>query len=198
MSVVRALLKIAKSIWDYKDATSLRAFSTFTAYLCEAVKRISIECGAKTVGLIAAPRSSEEKPNNIAKSIQRIVEILNKEQSNTITYFNMAGALKRTTAVEASHTSSKRKSLAEHMQTITCRGIEDLKTDLIIILDDITTRGDTLCACRQLAKMVMPLADVKLLAIAKTSAAYCDNNEIIQWQEPDYALMDDPDDEIEI
>lgn len=174
-------IEITKALWKYKDTNDNRAYQTFTKYLKRAILAIAKNRQARKIGLAAAPRSSPLKMKNVARSIRQIIAELDKDYSCKVEFVDLADMLYRNVIGESTHTSGARKSVGYHLSTISCNPLTQKDLDLIIVIDDITTQGNTLLACKMVIRNAYPNIPVECLAVAKTSGND-ENNSKIVWE----------------
>ncbi len=166
---------VSKKILDYKDGGYRgNSFSIFTRELMKAVTMIANSCNADRIGLVAVPSSRIGKKSTIIRSIGEIITWYNIGSAEKLykcrkQLFDHSELLARTDDVSPSHLGNRATSY-DHMRTISCRmdHLSDLMMDFIII-DDVTTTGASMDACRTiLAEHGVRGNKILRLAIAKT------------------------------
>ena len=115
------------------------------------------------------PPSEKDKDPQTKKSIDIIEDWLN-DGKIVIDFkvYNESKTLKRTITVESSKEGNR--SVEKHENSIEFYREEEMPSDIgIIILDDITTSGNTMYACKKiLIKSGLDEEDIIPLAIART------------------------------
>lgn len=138
--------------WKYDSTINRQEFyDKFTHDLFNLVSKIVYHRfdGKAQVTLISVPRSDSKKFNTISKSIEQIVAWANKGYfyDSSIKLIDGSDILERTTAVEPAKQGDR--SVEKHIKSITVKQ-RFTKDDAIILLDDITTTGNTIAACKEL------------------------------------------------
>ena len=166
---VKEIVKLDEKLIDYKYHNKQKKF--FTEELLEAIKLIfdSYFADKKGIALFAVPPSEKDKDPQTKKSIDIIEDWLN-DGKIVIDFkvYNESKTLKRTITVESSKEGNR--SVEKHENSIEFYREEEMPSDIgIIILDDITTSGNTMYACKKiLIKSGLDEEDIIPLAIART------------------------------
>ena len=170
-------VQLSNDLLDYKDGKP-EAINRFIYDLYDAVATLCNNCKRKNIGLIAVPSSTVGHESTVCKSISEIHEwsthpfmrIPLDEDKKIYDYSNY---LIRTSNVQkaAKARRGKRPTVEDHINSISVSTEKPLwkyRTTFIII-DDITTTGTVMQACRQiLLNHGAREDDIICLAIAKT------------------------------
>lgn len=165
--------EITRKIWRYRDMNE-DAVNFFTLELLKAISSL-IEMktplfNADTVGLVAVPPSKVNKVSPVEESIQRIYYGYH-EMTMKIhfldTICDCSDLLVRTKDIETQHTGH-RASAEQQYESIACRH-DNLSEacDAYILLDDVTTSGNSMKVCKQILEE-HGARNVYRLAIART------------------------------
>lgn len=140
-----------------------RKFPTAVQFLTRAIGRfISEQCGDEKPTLVAiVPSSSADK---WSPALTDAVDVLRKQGK----VYNAGQMLRRHTSVPKAATGGAR-SVEIHKETITIIAPTGAKNRPVILVDDITTTGCTLIACRELLHAA-GYKTVIALAIGKTAS----------------------------
>ena len=166
---VKEIVKLDEKLIDYKYHNKQKKF--FTEELLEAMKLIydSYFKDKNGIALFAVPPSEKDKDPQTKKSIDIIEDWLNNGKIVIdFKVYNESKTLKRTITVESSKEGNR--SVEKHENSIEFYREEEMPSDIgIIILDDITTSGNTMYACKKiLIKSGLDEEDIIPLAIART------------------------------
>ncbi len=163
---------ISKAIWDYKDGKA-DAFYEMTAHIQNAVWQFGTRISGKKLGLVAVPPSKVDKESPIGKSI----EILTKSGTNNSMLsagkelVDYSKLLVRDYDIKTSHIEG-RVEYDEKLNSTKCTR-KDLSKEKItfVVMDDVTTSGDTLKACAEvLKKHGVPSKSIILFALTNTKS----------------------------
>ena len=182
-------VKIDQKLIDYKyDNLHTKLF---TEELLEAIKLITAVYFADKdgVAILAVPPSKMENDPQTKKSIDLIEEWW-KEGKQEIDFkvYNKSKFLIRTKDVESSKEGNR--DVGKHEKSIECDKEDDMPLNIgAIILDDITTSGNTMYVCKnKLIGYGFDEGDIIPLAIARTLNSY---NEIYDSSEGKYIVYDE-------
>ena len=170
---VKEIVKLDEKLIDYKYHNKQKKF--FTEELLDAIKLIynSYFKDKKAIALFAVPPSEKDKEPQTKKSVDMIEDWLN-DGKIVIDFkvYNESKTLKRTKTVESSKEGER--SVEKHENSIEFYRKEEMPSDIgLIILDDITTSGNTMYACKKiLIKSGLDEEDIIPLAIARTLNPY--------------------------
>ena len=144
--------ELGQNTWIYDSIINRQEFyDKFTHDLFNLVSKIVYTqfYGKIRITLISVPRSNNQKLNTISKSIKQIVKWANKGYfyNSSVKLIDGSNTLERTTAIEPEKQGSR--SIEKHIKSITVKQ-QFTKNDAIILLDDITTTGYTMNACKKL------------------------------------------------
>ena len=165
--------EISRRIWKYKSG-DMNELTLFTNDLMKAVTQVSHEIPYSKIGLVAVPPSKVEKESPVRNSIYNMK--LWYQRGETKTYFgcdkiiyDYGRLICRTEDIRTSH-YGKRATYEEQKASLGCIRDRLWKyRTAFIILDDITTKGTSMKACRDLLIEHEANEDaVYCLAIAKT------------------------------
>ncbi len=146
--------KISRLIWDYKDGDD-NAIDYFTDDFMQAIAILSEDIEEDYIGLVAVPPSKVGKFSPVRRSIEIIKDWYDEGTAEDVygcekRIYDYGNLLERTSDVRTSH-RGKRASYDEHIESIEC--IRDrlfrYKT-AFILLDDVTTKGTIMDACRDI------------------------------------------------
>lgn len=144
--------ELGQNTWIYDSIINRQEFyDKFTHDLFNLVSKIVYTqfYGKIRITLISVPRSNNQKLNTISKSINQIVKWANKGYfyNSSVKLIDGSNTLERTMAIEPEKQGSR--SIEKHIKSITVKQ-QFTKNDAIILLDDITTTGYTMNACKKL------------------------------------------------
>ena len=173
-----AEVQLSNDLLDYKDGKQ-EAMDRFTSDLQYAVATLSRKSKRKNIGLMAVPSSTVGHESTVCKSISRIytwsylhpfLRIPIDEDKKIYDYSNY---LIRTSNVQkaAKARRGKRPTVEDHINSISVSKETPLwkYRTAFIIIDDITTTGTIMQACRQiLLNHGAKEEDIICLALAKT------------------------------
>ena len=141
---------LSEDVLKFK-AGDIGAVEKFTDELCEAIEEIIRICEPKCpVWLIGVPSSQQENGSQTARSISQICKVLNDDKwSLGIPILDKTSVLRRIRSIPKSHLSYIRPSVDDQFKSLSflCDEIPD--EVLVILVDDIVTKGTTMTACRQ-------------------------------------------------
>ena len=164
---------LRKQIWAYKDHDD-DAMAKFTHELVTAITQISRNIRLSKVGLVAVPPSKTDKESPIRESIRQIVSLSKKGIIASAfgcnkTLYDYGNLLTRITDIRTSHKEG-RATYEEQIESISCSRDRLWRYQTaFIILDDVTTLGTSMDACRDILIENGSNADkIYRLAIAKT------------------------------
>ena len=169
-------LEFTRNLLKYKDYTDRQIWADFTFELMEAAAIITNDSPGyiRQALLLAVPRSHPEKFNSMVKSIETIATLSKDGVARCDKpLVDAAELIIRTMPIGASHTrglsTGKRHDIAAHINSMKLTS-SDLSNDaLYIVMDDITTTGDSLWACANILIMAGIRKDnIKFLTIGKT------------------------------
>lgn len=170
----------SRMIWDYKDGKKM-AHDFLDRELTQAIVELSKDIRTRNICLVAVPPSKVKKFSPVRASIQRITEMLqqDKEFQGTVpqTVRGYKWLISRTSDIVTSHTE-RRATYDEQIASLQCKR-NDLGSwnSTFIILDDVTTRGTSMEACRDLLLQCGAHEDqVICLSIAATVNHYYQNS----------------------
>ncbi|MCR5704777.1 MAG: hypothetical protein K6G85_09145 [Eubacterium sp.] len=166
-------VEMSKKIWDYKNCEQ-EALDLFTNELMEAITIIAKKTSRYNIGLVAVPPSKVNKESTVGVSIWNIHnwydEGITKAEFGCIeTIYDYSGLLTRITDVSTSH-EGRRATYDEHKASIRCSRDRLFRyRTAFILIDDVTTRGTIMDACRDILIENGASEDIIFrLAIAKT------------------------------
>lgn len=144
--------ELGQNTWIYDSIINRQEFyDKFTHDLFNLVSKIVYTqfYGKIRITLISVPRSNNQKLNTISKSINQIVKWANKGYfyNSSVKLIDGSNTLERTMTIEPEKQGSR--SIEKHIKSITVKQ-QFTKNDAIILLDDITTTGYTMNACKKL------------------------------------------------
>ncbi|WP_295590706.1 UvrD-helicase domain-containing protein [uncultured Methanobrevibacter sp.] len=154
-------VEISKIILNYKDSIDENIVNIFTKEIMENINLISnkeIDDEIDKIALIAVPSSKVSKKNKstMRKTINIIEEWHDKGIAQTNFGFkkeiiNYKDLLERIKDVPTAHLGEGRANCEQHVESIKCNQDNLVKEKVaFIILDDITTTGATMKACKQI------------------------------------------------
>ena len=164
---------LRRQIWAYKDMDS-DAVSRFTHDLISAVTLISRDIRLSKIGLVAVPPSKIDKESPVRESIRQIVSLSKKGVIASAfgcnkTLYDYGTLLTRTSDIRTSQREG-RATYEEQIDSISCSRDRLWRyRTAFIILDDVTTLGTSMDACRDI--LIENGSDedkIYRLAIAKT------------------------------
>ena len=186
---VEELVKTNEKIIDYKYHNKFVNY--FTKDFFKAIKSIYINYfnDKDGIALIAIPPSKKGVSPQTKKSIDLIEEWC-EEGKNDLDFkiYNFSDFLIRTKNVTSSKTGSR--TLKKHQGSIICQKEYDVPSNIgFIILDDITTTGNTMYSCRDiLINNGFENKDIISLALGRDVDA---NNELVKSKDG-VILIDSP------
>ena len=188
-SKTKKCVEIDQKLIDYKYENSHTEF--FTDKLLEAIKLITIGYfkDKNGIALLAVPPSKMEKDPQTKKSIDLIEEWCKEgEDGIDFKFYNKSKFLIRTKDVESSKEGNR--DIKKHENSIECDKKDDMPSNIgAIILDDITTSGNTMYVCKnKLIGYGLDEEAIIPLAIARTINPY---NEIYDSSEGKYIVYDE-------
>ena len=153
--------KISKFILDYKNGEEY-TFSLFTHQLMKTITFVSnkeMNSDINKMVILAVPPSKVSKKNK--STIKKSIDIFERWCSIKMTesqfglykkIINGKDLLERIKDVPTAHLGEGRATCEEHVQSIKCNDddILDEKDVIYVILDDITTTGNSMTACKQI------------------------------------------------
>lgn len=147
-------VEMSKKIWDYKDKRG-DALAVFTNELMQAITQISRNMVSNKIGLVAVPPSKVNKSSTVRDSIW-IIENWYKQGKTRIDFncykeiYDYGNLIMRSSDISTAH-EGQRATYEEQMESLTCQksGLSRLWTTFII-LDDVTTLGTSMDACRDI------------------------------------------------
>lgn len=168
-SEVEKVVEIDQKLMDYKYNNKFVSF--FTKELLKAIKSIfnNYFVDKDAVALVAIPPSKKNISPQTKKSIDLIEEWVEKGKNKVdFKIYNFSNFLIRTKTVKSSKEGDR--TLKKHQKSIKCQKEEDMPTNMgFIILDDITTSGNTMYSCRDiLIDNGYENKDIICLALART------------------------------
>ncbi len=145
---------MSKMIWDYKDNRG-EALGIFTNELMQAIAEISRNMVSNKIGLVAVPPSKVNKASTVRTSIWNMENWYKQgiTRSNFKCYkeiYDYGDLIMRASDISTAH-EGQRATYEEQMESLTCQksGLSRLWTTFII-LDDVTTLGTSMDACRDI------------------------------------------------
>ena len=172
-------IQVSKDILDYKEWDD-NQINFFTKELMEAISFLTnneMPSQVNKIGLIAVPTSKVGKRSPVERSIEIIEKWYQEGKTKAefncdVEIHNCSNLLERIKDVPSSHKlkPEDRPKYKDHFDSLRCNG-ENLSRYLItfILLDDITTKGTIMKACR--AKLIFHGAHkfyIYRLALAET------------------------------
>lgn len=147
---------LSKKVWDYKNGDE-EARNFFNKELLKVIYEFSdniLKFRNNQIALAAIPPSKVDKFSPLRQSIKEIKKI-HEEESNThqdLKLYNYGNLLTREKDVKTSHEEGGRASFNDHMDSIVCskRLINSASRMNIIVLDDVTTTGASMNACKRI------------------------------------------------
>ena len=150
----------SKEIWKFKNF-DVDANEYFKNEIINGIDRILtniIKDDVKFLGLSYVPPSKVGKPSPMRNVIFEIIESHRKGEIkigpvDELKIYNYSNLLKRVSDVPTSHLEKKRASYPEHLESIECEGrlVSSARNmDIIILLDDITSSGASMNACKNI------------------------------------------------
>lgn len=172
--------ELGQNTWIYDSIINRQEFyDKFTHDLFNLVSKIVYTqfYGKIRITLISVPRSNNQKLNTISKSINQIVKWANKGYfyNSSVKLIDGSNTLERTTAIEPEKQGSR--SIEKHIKSITVKQ-QFTKNDAIILLDDITTTGYTMNACKKL--LIQNGANAQNIVCAALAQTVLDTEKIKQ------------------
>ena len=166
---VEETLEIDDKLIDYKDYDTYLDF--FSQSLFESIKNIYKRyfLDKDGIALLSVPSSKTFNDPQTEKSIIRIEEWCEMEENSNYNIYNYSDLLIRNKTVESS--KSGNRSIEKHLNSIIYNEIHNPSQMNVglIILDDITTSGNTMKACRDiLIENGHKNKDIVSLVIART------------------------------
>ena len=167
-------VNFSRELWDYKKQED-EALTKYTNELMSVITQLSYSIKNAKIGLVAVPPSKVGKESAIGTSIRNIKDWYDK--GITKDYFgcdkqiyDYSTLLARISDVATSHESRVRATYEEQIASISCSRDRLWRyRTTFIILDDVTTLGTSMDACRDI--LIQNGADedyIYRLAIAKT------------------------------
>ena len=152
-------INFSEHLLEYKnkDTVYINLFSNKLAKFISRFSKEKISAEINKLALIAVPSSKvHKKTSAIKKSIEIIDEWYDNGDLKKIygcdkEIINYKDLLKRVKDVPTAHLGEGRATPIEHIKSIECEN-DNLNNEKIayIILDDITTTGDTMQACNEI------------------------------------------------
>ena len=154
-------IDVTEKIWGYKDADDEYLISLFTKEIMEAVTLLvnkKVDDEIKKIALVSVPSSKVE--NRYSSTMRKTLNIIETWNKSGITeqnfgcekeIINCKDVLTRVVDVPTAHLGEGRANCKEHVKSIECN-VNQLPDDdaIFIILDDVTTSGETMKACKQI------------------------------------------------
>ncbi len=143
----------SKMMWAYKDGSDPKVSLKYTKELMQAIAELSQDMVAEKIGLVAVPPSKVEKYSPIRESIKQIADWYRLGIAKNMYHCNKmildcGNLIFRTHDIPTSH-NERRATYKEQMDSLSCKRDELSKLwTTFIILDDVTTTGKSLDACR--------------------------------------------------
>lgn len=152
------------SVEDSKRILEFKSFdeeciNLYSNELMQAISYLSnnvMNSFVKNIALVNVPPSKEDKPSPIKKSINLIKDwfddgIISSRFGCDKEIYNYSNLLTRVSDVNTAHKEFPRPTFDEHLNSIDCSK-DNLSRDYMtfIILDDITTTGITMNACKRI------------------------------------------------
>ena len=151
-------VNMSEKLIDYKNGED-EAMEFFTNEIMEAIAYLSnnvMENYVENLALVPIPPSKVNKYSPIKQSIYQIRRwfdegIIESKYNCKKNIFNYSNLLKRTSDVNTAHKEYPRPTFQEHLDSIQCSK-NNLSRDYMtfILLDDITTTGITMNACKSI------------------------------------------------
>lgn len=151
-------VEMSEKIIDYKNGED-EAIEFFTSELMEAISYLSnnvMESYVENLALVPVPPSKVDKYSPIKQSIHQIKRwfedgITESKFGCEKNIFNYSNLLTRISDVNTAHKEWPRPTYQEHLNSIKCSK-NNLSRDYMtfILLDDITTTGITMNACKRI------------------------------------------------
>lgn len=151
-------VEISEKIIDYKNGDE-ETIEFFTEKIMEAISYLSnnvMESYVENLALVSIPPSKVDKYSPIKQSIFKIKRwhedgIAESKFDCSKNIFNYSNLLTRTSDVNTAHKEYPRPTFQEHLNSIKCSK-NNLSRDYMtfILLDDITTTGITMNACKHI------------------------------------------------
>ena len=163
----------SKKIWRFKDGDK-EVESEYAWMLLKAIAELAPGIRANKIALVAVPPSKADKYSPMRSTIDKMVEL---SETGALQIFfgcdkkliSHRDLLLRDEDVATSH-RGPRATYEDHLNTISC-GRDHLSRlwSHFIILDDVSTTGDSMSACKQiLIDHGVPERYITCLALAKT------------------------------
>jgi hypothetical protein len=170
---------LSKALLNFKDPRCTDDIKEYFMLDIASFVQTCIPFGTYRVTLIPCPPSKARRYSCIADAIQKIVEITETSGEETeeylgldsvVRYYDGTGILQRETDTIPMKYLKNKPTVSEVKETIECFDTEpSLLTNEIVLIDDITTTGTTMRACKEI--LIENGADpwkVHCFALAKT------------------------------
>lgn len=161
----RAGDRLSRSMMDLKDEDNQNhqsAIKSFSALIIKELDRFFIAPNTPNRRkFISVPFEITVVPSHVEGKISAALETIGKDICKSYKNGNFVQSLKRTETVASAHKDGGDRSVDNHMTTI--KVTSDVKSKVILLIDDVTTSGGSMTACANLlkskgARIVLPLA----------------------------------------